>query len=432
MKRLKTVVFSFFAVALSLVLALGGCSVAKSFENDVTVVACVDGAVAKNGTVNIFNNLIMPEITEAPQGKYFAGWSVKSDWTEGEDSEELIIEGSLVHYSDVKDLAKDGSVTLYPVYRESVRYYFVFAWYARTGTSGLDEAYMETIEAALKEYLRSEGATEEELALVDVRAYDGGVADVGASLNKDGDVDVIFGMGGNITSTGGIFTYAKTENISVNGKNRNFALVSNSELSVKVYNWFQTYVAENIDSAYVPVPVTVEELPEKPSDEPDTPDTPDTPPAEESAKIAYTFDADGQYSLVIGWYALTKTTGLDDAIIANVEAGLKAALKECGATDAQLEGVVIRAYCREDDPNGTNVAALVSALNADGDVDMLFGAKAVSGLTTVSVINDVAMGAKTDRRIHLLNDTGLARAVFEWFRSADAQALFATAQQGVE
>ena len=68
------------------------------------------------------------------------------------------------------------------------------------------------------------------------------------------------------------------------------------------------------------------------------------------------------------------------------------------------------------------MADVQNAVTADGDVDLMLGMKAfaLSGVE-MEVQNDVAMGTKTDRRIHLVSDGGLANAVFEWLKDDAAR-----------
>ena len=76
------------------------------------------------------------------------------------------------------------------------------------------------------------------------------------------------------------------------------------------------------------------------------------------------------------------------------------------------------------------VADVAAAVNADGNVDIMLGLKAYTGLTVKEQINEVQMGATmTDRRILLLerSTSEIAAAVFGWFKTDEsARALFKT------
>ena len=127
----------------------------------------------------------------------------------------------------------------------------------------------------------------------------------------------------------------------------------------------------------------------------------------------------GDGKLVIGWYAKSGTSGLDESIIKVFESGLKAYLENSGNGSVSL---VIRPY-------DGNVADVQSAVLANGDVDLMVGMKAfdLEGIE-MEVQNDVAMGPKTDRRIHRISDKKIAIQVFEWLKTEEARKLFVSVQ----
>lgn len=256
MKNLRKVLACFFAIICLAGLSLVGCSSTKS--KTITVIAYIDGVETERKEIDIFNNAILTEPAEdkVPEGKVFYGWSTSENWTE--DSNDFVVEGNFISYNKVKDVAKKGEVKLYPAYKVKIEKYFVFGWYTKTATSGLDSNTMSTIETALKAYLKTKGATDSELALVDVRGYEGGVADYGAKIMKDGDVDVFIGCGNNIDTDGGVTLVKKSSGFNITrsdkiAKNRRFILLNYKDLAIDVYNWFQNYIHENIDSNYTPV-----------------------------------------------------------------------------------------------------------------------------------------------------------------------------------
>ena len=142
--------------------------------------------------------------------------------------------------------------------QEQTTAYLVIAWW-NYSTSGLNETLVNAFVAELKTYLATKGATSDELATIVVRAYsDSGVADVGAKVNADADVDVILGMGGNITSKALIECAEKTENTLVMGTKtgRLIARLSENLVAKVAYDWMvanvaniagETYVSGNVD-----------------------------------------------------------------------------------------------------------------------------------------------------------------------------------------
>ena len=260
MKYLTKSFICFFAVLCMAAFLFVGCG-SKSVKS-VTVSAYIYDDVSESWTlvkskvVDIHNNLVLDEPENIPGGKQFYGWSTDQNWTEGSDA--FVIEGNYITLAKVKDAAKNGAINLYPAFKTAVEYYFVFAVTAPS-VSGVDETTLGAIRTALNNYLQTQqGATVEDLALVDVRQYTlTGVADYGAKINQDGDVDVLLGCGANITTQGNVPIVVKTTNanrFTINGEtNRCIALLNYDDLSIAVYNWFQTYIEDNFDSNFTPV-----------------------------------------------------------------------------------------------------------------------------------------------------------------------------------
>lgn len=253
----------------------------------------------------------------------------------------------------------------------------VIGWYSKSGTSGLDTSIMLNFKKALKSYLASETRITAQPE-IEIRAYNGVVADVQTAVTADGDVDLMIGM--KAFTLDGV-TMDVQENVAMGAKtDRRIHLVSESGLASAVFEWLKT-------------------------DE-----------ARDSLKTA---DTAVENKLVIGWYNKSGTSGLDQTIIDTFTAGLNAYLTAQGFTVDSME-IVIRAY-------EGNVAEVQTAVTENGDVDIMLGMKAftLDGVT-MEVQENVAMGAKTDRRIHLVSGSGLANFVFEWLKTDSARSLFAT------
>ncbi|MBP5466535.1 MAG: hypothetical protein J6Y43_03120 [Clostridia bacterium] len=141
--------------------------------------------------------------------------------------------------------------------------------------------------------------------------------------------------------------------------------------------------------------------------------------------------------IVIGWYSKTSTSGLKADMIENVErvffnylsenAGLIADyLEETGKTVETLD-IVYRAY-------DGDVASMGSAINADGDVDVVIGVgnniNTTGGVPIKEKTNkkiddtDIIMGGKV-RYIARLTDRQPATVFYAWARTNDAAACWA-------
>ena len=239
-KTIGAVIASMLALCF---LLASGCAVSM-FEKDVTVVLSVDGEYGGQCVVNIFNNATVAEPKK--QGFDFLGWTLKPDYEAGVDSEDFLLPGKrLIRYDDIKEgiKGKGENVVLYAVFGQKHVYDFVLAWYSKTTTSGLTEEMMksftEALKAELANYNTANPDTPVNIENIDIRAYDGGVADVGAAVNEDADVDIIIGMGGNITSTGGIKVIERVNDYQMGGENRNIARLTDDDIAVYVFAWLQ-------------------------------------------------------------------------------------------------------------------------------------------------------------------------------------------------
>lgn len=233
------------AAAAACLMLLTGCA---SFERNHSVVLKVGGEYYDSKTITIFQNAILPE-PELP-GSKFIGWSVQEGWTYGEDSEELLIPyAGLVRYEDVKDyLNEGGTAVLYAAFADNAQlpsHDLVVGWYNKPSTSGLTEDIVSSFTDAMKRYLDAQGYDTAALD-IDVRGYEGNVADMGAAINGEGDVDVVIGVGGNFTATDGANVEAlETQgDIPMGGKSRYIALLTDKELASLVYQWLQTAEAQ--------------------------------------------------------------------------------------------------------------------------------------------------------------------------------------------
>ena len=75
-----------------------------------------------------------------------------------------------------------------------------------------------------------------------IREYEAdlNVAGVGEKVNADGDVDILLGMGKNITSTGKIEVIERVDDYTMGGKSRNIARLTADDLTVIVFSWMKT------------------------------------------------------------------------------------------------------------------------------------------------------------------------------------------------
>lgn len=248
MKKILKTFMMLFVLTCSLVLA--GCGMMKGLEKDASVVLVHDDRVVASYTVNSFNNARLTGLDDdqVPNGQKFLGWSVKTDWEYGVDSEDELYEvESIVRYDDIKDRLVNHVFVLHAAFVDNSvinNNYLVIGWYAKTTTSGLDEAIMANFDTALKSYVRTQGATDEDVSKIVIRGYDGAVADIGTAINRDADVDILIGVGNNIDSTGGVTCLEKVADIPMGGKTRYIARLTDKEIVISVFSWLQTAEAQ--------------------------------------------------------------------------------------------------------------------------------------------------------------------------------------------
>ena len=260
----------------------------------------------------------------------------------------------------------------------------VIAWYAKEGTSGMNQSYIDAFTTKLVEFLGSRGYSSD---IVVLRGYDGKVGETCAAISADGDVDLTIGWSStsNLTSTGGWVEgkdfLENVGNVTIGEKARYAARISDDYLSRLVFAWIQNEFGEG-----------GVELPE----------------AEAQALI--------EGDIVIAWYAKEGTSGMNQSYIDAFQAKLVEYLASQGYT---TDKVVLRGY---DGKVGETCAAITS----DGDVDITIGWSSTSNLTStggwvegkdfLENIGNITIGAKA-RYAARLTDTDLSKLVYAWILS---------------
>lgn len=408
-KRLVAVLI----VVVMCLAALSGCSLIKGLERDVQVILMgvqqtESGDLVTNDdgsyqyeyvgtyTVNQFNNAIVPEPDYAPDGMQFAGWSPIKDWTEDDGIESVSSSKGLIRYDDVKNFV-DGeslSITLYAAFAPIPQHDLVIAWYDKESTSGINQAWMDQFQTNLYAFLTTEGYTPESMDII-IRGYSGNVGPSCSEIMDDGDVDIMYGWGGNIDSTGGMVEGVDyLENVSgieINGKNRYAARLTNKPLVNLVYNWIL-----GRDETPTPEP------------EPEPEPTPDPEPSEGN-------------ELVVAWYDLKGTSGLDEYIISLFSSSLESYV--ASADNGAYADYVVELRAYDDD-----VATSCGNIKADGDVDIMVGwggnigskGGMTEGTDYLEHISGIPMGGET-RYITRISDDDVTKSVFAWLQTAEGQ-----------
>ena len=240
-----------FAFALLVPMTLGGCRLVKSFERDITY-EVVDGEeVWQTGTVNIFNNALLPTAHKKDGLMFYRYHIGSSDFQlKVTPKEELYANAGLLRYKEAKNYVENGKVTLKPIYftpEEFPRPYLSIGWYDRVKTSKVNQDKIDAWKPGLDAFLTEHGATPEQLADVTINPYGNGgqVRDLGDAVRKDGLVDVLLGVGNNVDSSSGanIPIVEKYQIFLQDGTTewRYIALLNERPQARAVYDWLKTF-----------------------------------------------------------------------------------------------------------------------------------------------------------------------------------------------
>ena len=138
-----------------------------------------------------------------------------------------------------------------------------------------------------------------------------------------------------------------------------------------------------------------------------------------------TKDPTKEYSIVIGWYGKTATSGLNVDVMKVFANNLVKYLKAKGVSDEEIKKVSIRRYGDEN----TAVAPMGELINADGDCDLLLGVgNNINSTGSVQVVEKqegILMGGKS-RYIARVTDTKqIVKDLYDFIISAnEANSMF--------
>lgn len=186
-------------------------------------------------------------VTVAETGKAVAGPVVKGykflGWATEQGGEVVFAAGSSISLYDVVDFADNyGTIKLYAVMEvRQANEGLIVAVYDRY-IDVLVAGSSEAIENAFKAWMQEKGYTYS----VEFRHYAGdklGVADFGAAVNADGDIDVVIGAGANITTTGKVEYIARAKMVYEGLTDRYACMLTDTERAVDFYAFVTGLIA---------------------------------------------------------------------------------------------------------------------------------------------------------------------------------------------
>ena len=218
-----------------------------------TVAFEVDGARYKTLKVKEGSKIEEEVPNPTKEGYIFTGWYL---------SGELIDLSTYVVTKDVTFVAQfkedDGDQLNVDDTKDALKSYtLVLGWWEVNDpaepdkvTSGLTKTSVRMFYANVIKVLKAKGKTDDEIKAISFRNYSSAkVADMGALVNADGDVDLLIGVGANVFTTAGCLPYDTSENskfqTSMGEKTRYVALLKDArDLGKDLYSWLQTDIGK--------------------------------------------------------------------------------------------------------------------------------------------------------------------------------------------
>ena len=190
----------------------------------------------------------------APDGFHFVGWF------EGDTQIDLatyVVTHNVTFEAKFEEDQEEDVLPVDDVKEADHVYYLAFGWWETTATnedgtpkhtSNLTPSDVRVIYKNIRSYLTLTGTTEAQLENVQFRDYSSvDVATMGAAINADDDVDILFGVGNNINSTAGVALYDSSNDykfqapMGSTSTARYVAATSKAtEKGVELYTWLKT------------------------------------------------------------------------------------------------------------------------------------------------------------------------------------------------
>ena len=140
--------------------------------------------------------------------------------------------------------------------------------------------------------------------------------------------------------------------------------------------------------------------------------------------VTDTKDPNKTYSLVIGWYGKTSTSGIDENIMKHWYYNVLIYLRHIGFTEDEISNISVRQYGDSE----TNIGPLGELVNAHGDVDILLGTgknlTTQGNIETVDRIDGVTINGTTGRTLALLKESEIGRSLFDFLKQEPGSKMF--------
>ncbi len=347
---------------------------------------------------------------------------------------------------------------------------------------------MQHIYKNIISYLKFNNVDDNDINKISVRQYgdeNTKVGPMGELINNDGDVDIVLGVGVNITTTGKVETIKRVDGITFGEKSgRSMALLKDNNIANDLFDYLSTedgmklfiydnHFVNDVSSSYVvsfyvdnklylTIEVTRNELINKEAINEPIKDTKflywaseDGKEFDFTTKITKNFnlyavfesvndahegenllnvtdikDVNKTYSLVIGWYGNKSTSGIDEKVMQHIYKNILTYFESINTSSDILNNISVRKYGEE----GTNITDTGKLVNEDGQVDIFMGAgKNMTSKGQIQTVVDngttfrtdgITINNVTNRSIGLLKDTTIGRELYTFITSEDGKKIF--------
>lgn len=263
-------IFKYFIMLFVFIFSLVACGNDTSSNNSVNTPTSSETVKTKH-TVQFYVEDELFKTLKVEDGSTIGSSKVENPIKEGfsfvawEDTNNTVIDldtyvvtSALKLYATFEEVITDDTLIVNGQKEEGKEYYLVVGWWETTAlnddgtpkiTSSLTVDTVRLFYANLNLYLKAYGATDDQIKNVQFRDYSTEkVADMGAMINSDGDVDLLIGVGNNINSDAGVSLFEGNDgkqkaNMGSQGKSRYVALPIHetmNNVAISVFDWIKT------------------------------------------------------------------------------------------------------------------------------------------------------------------------------------------------
>lgn len=227
-------------------------SSSESVTVKYTVAFNVDGQRYKTVKVKEGETIAEDIPNPSKEGFKFTGWY---EGTTLVDLATYVVTKDVTFEAGFEEIKNEDVLNVDDTKDATKTYSLVFGWWEVNDpadptkvTSGLTRDSVRMFYSNLNRYLAAVGQTEEQIKAVSFRNYSSAtVAEMGAAINADADVELMIGVGANIFTTAGVAPFNTSDDskfqttMGASAKSRYVAIIKDAKaLAQATYSWLQT------------------------------------------------------------------------------------------------------------------------------------------------------------------------------------------------